>query len=128
MIYIKRYYKVVLWLLLIFSLSSIPNARINENNSWDLIIRKTAHITEYAILFILVANSLKKEGLKHSILVSFVFTVLYAASDEYHQSFVAGRGPSPMDVVVDTIGASLGFIYLKTLWTKTPMFIRRIFS
>lgn len=65
-------------------------------------LRKGAHFTEYAILFGLWRWNTGKDGL------SLLCTVLYAASDEWHQAFVPHRGPSPLDVGVDSLGALTG--------------------
>ncbi|NCT55738.1 VanZ family protein [bacterium] len=124
--FIKKYYKVVIWMLFIFALSSIPNARINQNNDWDLVIRKIAHLTEYAVLFILVNKSIEKENFKHKFIISLIIVVLYASSDEFHQGFVEGRGPAVKDVFIDILGGLIGAVYLKTLWGKTPEFIKKI--
>ncbi|MGL5056516.1 MAG: VanZ family protein [Fusobacteriaceae bacterium] len=47
----------------------------------------------------------KKEMLK-----TLCFVALYALSDEYHQSFVNGRGASPYDVGIDSLGGALGIV------------------
>ena len=41
----------------------------------------------------------------------WLLAILYAASDEFHQSFVPGRGPSVIDVGIDAIGAGLGLMW-----------------
>ncbi len=87
------------------------------------VIRKGAHFTEYAILGtfsvltllthlcaskgILMYKSLKKH-LTLNIIISLIFSVLYAISDEIHQGFTAGRFPAIQDVVIDSIGALCG--------------------
>ncbi len=78
------------------------------------IIRKCAHFTEYAILGItavIAFYSARISKLKNAILPLAV-SVLYAASDEFHQMFVAGRGPSPRDVLIDSFGALTGIVIL----------------
>lgn len=76
----------------------------------DFVIRKIAHVTEYAVLSLLVSRSLGIDvfsRIKPRILV-IVLTALYALSDEFHQSFVPSRGATYTDVMWDTLGASLG--------------------
>jgi VanZ family protein len=92
---------VVLWAGLIFALSSIPSLSTGLGN-WDLILRKCAHATEYAILAVLLVRALEREGL------ALALGVLYACSDELHQAFVRGRHASPIDVAVDTLGLLVG--------------------
>lgn len=111
---------VILWCSLIFYLSSIPDLKTNLG-IWDFILRKCAHMFEYAILFILNQRALKKTFSEWSvgkiILAAFCFSVLYAVSDEFHQSFVPSRGPSVRDVLIDTTGILGGFLFCK-YWRK----------
>jgi VanZ family protein len=104
---------VLLWMGLIFFLSSIPRLRVTEGLS-DLILRKLAHMTEYAILFFLFWRGWGQSGtfsVKKRLLTALVLTILYAASDEYHQTFVPGRAGRIQDVAIDTAGA-LGGLFL----------------
>ena len=48
----------------------------------------------------------------------WLLAILYAASDEFHQSFVAGRGATLMDVGIDSIGAGLGLWWAKKKFKK----------
>ncbi|GAB6988097.1 hypothetical protein JCM16418A_01470 [Paenibacillus pini] len=77
----------------------------------EFLIRKLAHVVEYAILGGLLFQLLRK-GLRFSVSISFflalLFCVLYASSDEIHQLFTAGRNPKMADVYLDTAGACLG--------------------
>lgn len=76
-------------------------------------IRKTAHVTEYFVLAVSVAFPLYVYGMRGFLLVFVAggFCVGFAGLDEYHQSFVAGRGPSVRDVAIDSLGIFPG-IYL----------------
>lgn len=74
-----------------------------------LLIRKGAHMTEYAVLFFLNRRALKIEGARRPGLLALVLCALYAATDEFHQGFVAGRGPSVVDVGIDTLGAGIAW-------------------
>ena len=60
----------------------------------EFYIRKAAHMTEYAVLTLLVAFGFYVNGFRRKrwLMVGFIFCVLYAATDEFHQSFVGGRG------------------------------------
>lgn len=75
-----------------------------------LLIRKGAHMTEYAILYFLYFRALRMENTAHPGLCALLLCALYAATDEWHQSFVADRGPSVMDVAIDTLGAGAAFL------------------
>ena len=75
-------------------------------------VRKLAHFTEYLLLAVSVSLPLYVYGLRGIPLVILAggFCVGFAALDEYHQSFVAGRGPSKRDVFIDSCGAFVGII------------------
>ena len=71
-------------------------------------VRKAAHMTEYAILgllsFAFYRGILKKDKARYA--AALLTAALYACTDEFHQRFSDGRGPSPIDVMIDTVGAS----------------------
>jgi VanZ family protein len=94
---------VVLWAGVIFGLSSIPSLS-SGLGTWDEVLRKGAHLTEYAILGALLLRALG------SVVPAFGLGILYAASDELHQNFVRGRHPSPFDVAFDACGLALGLL------------------
>ena len=73
-------------------------------------VRKTAHFTEYAILAVLLAGALYGDDRKKSrvFLEAVLIAALYAASDEFHQTFVPGRAGKIGDVMLDSAGALCG--------------------
>jgi hypothetical protein len=83
---ISLWLPVLAWCWLIFYLSSIPNLK-TDLGTWDFILRKIAHMTEYAILFLLfrraLANSTAGTPALRLNMRSILFSVLYAASDEF---------------------------------------------
>jgi len=91
---------------------------ITEQNykGFEFLIRKIAHITEYFILSFLFFRAFitSRFRLKKAVIFTAIFSILYAMTDEIHQIFVAGRGPSPVDVMIDTIGI-LGFLMIRLL-------------
>ena len=97
---------VLLWACLIFGLSSIPNLSTGLG-VWDEILRKCAHATEYAILAILLRRAFLAE------LPALALAVAYAATDEFHQTFVEGRHGSPIDVLIDSAGAALVLLRIR---------------
>lgn len=101
---------VFLWCALIYFFSAQPNLK-TPFLDWDFVLRKMAHITEYAILFLLSRRAFFNT-INKNIAASFggIFALLYAASDEYHQSFVVGRGASAIDVMIDGVGILLGVL------------------
>ena len=96
---------VIAWAALIFALSSIPHLGTGLG-TWDTILRKGAHVTEYAILGLLLVRALGRE------LPAFLIGVAYAITDELHQHFVGGRHSSPIDVAIDSTGVLIGVLIL----------------
>ena len=70
---------------------------------WDTIGRKIIHMAEYGLLWLLWWRAL---GGGHP-LPSIAITLAYAASDEFHQTFVEGRHGSPWDWAIDAAGVGL---------------------
>jgi VanZ family protein len=89
--------------LLKFFLRGVSPAGIDF---WHAVIRKLAHVTEYFILAILVYRALKFDGFGPvgGRLRTIVFVVLAALFDEFHQSFVASRTATIVDVGYDCLG------------------------
>jgi len=106
---------VFLWASLIFFLSSRPDLKSSLPTSIDFVLRKIAHMTEYGILFFLFFRALRGHSMdfKKAVRLSFAFSILYAISDEYHQTFVFGRMGALRDVLIDTAGMVLAMIILK---------------
>ena len=76
-------------------------------------VRKGGHLSEYALLGILLLRALRATilvdaPLFKSGLAALLLAAAYAASDEFHQSFVPSRGASVRDVLIDTCGAFVG--------------------
>ena len=90
-----------MWAGVIFAFSSIPSLSTGLG-TWDYVLRKGAHMTEYAILAVLLVRA------TGSYRWAFPLAVAYAASDEFHQTFVRGRHGSPVDVGIDAVGALIG--------------------
>ena len=88
-----------------------------------LLIRKGCHMAEYAVLALLCLRALRICGAAHAAVSALAISVFYAAGDEFHQGFVAGRGPSPVDVCIDALGAVLALLAARAILCirrKTP--------
>ena len=77
---------------------------------WDTIGRKLIHAATYATLFLLWWRAL---GWDTSPLPAVLITLLYAASDEFHQTFIEGRHGSPLDVAIDAAGVMIAYGLVK---------------
>ena len=95
-----------------------PHAGAETLELMHAAIRKTAHLTEYFILGILLNRALRSGDrawkLKWAIW-AVIIAAGYASLDEFHQSFVPSRTASPWDASLDTLGASAAQIFL-WLW------------
>lgn len=91
------------------------------------ITRKLAHMTEYFALAVAVSFPLYVYGV-HGIwlmLLAGMICVGFACGDEYHQSFVDGRSPSPKDVAIDSFGVFWGIILVRIIgWTGRKTIFR----
>jgi VanZ family protein len=76
----------------------------------QLVVRKCAHLTEYAILAALLYRALS-ERIRRAVVGAFVSAAIYATIDELHQSFVATRTGTPWDVIIDCVGAIAGLVF-----------------
>ena len=101
---------VLAWAAVIFVFSSIPSLSTHLG-VWDLVLRKLAHATEYAILGALLMRALQRWP------AAFAAGVLYAVTDELHQTFVPGRAGRPLDVLIDAAGVAIGIVLWRTLST-----------
>ncbi|MBU3958683.1 MAG: VanZ family protein [Candidatus Omnitrophica bacterium] len=107
--FIKYWLPVIIYAPLIFYLSSIPGKDVPQLFIGQDIL---FHIIEYAILALLINRALKNYNPKliyaRRFLWVFFVSVIYAASDEYHQMFVPGRCASGFDLCIDGIGSLIG--------------------
>jgi VanZ family protein len=103
---ISRWLPVLVWAGVIFAFSSIPSLSTHLG-TWDLVLRKLAHMTEYAVLALLLVRA------TGSAMWALLLTVAYACTDELHQTFVRGRHGSPVDVGIDAVGALIGLSLLR---------------
>lgn len=106
------YIPLLLWAGAIFYFSSVPDLQMNTGSiSIEVFVRKLAHVIEYLVLYWLVFRLLFHGygiDLKKSLWFSFLAAVVFALSDEYHQTFTPGRTGKTIDVVFDAISAYLG--------------------
>ena len=94
---------IVLWAAVIFAFSSVPSLS-SGLGTWDLVLRKIAHLSEYAILGALLVRAIQRPA------VAILAGGLYAVSDEFHQHFVRGRHAAWYDVLIDTVGVTIGVL------------------
>jgi VanZ family protein len=140
----KYWLPVLIWMALIFSASSDTRSFARSSRilapllHWlfpqmpedtvffiVLIIRKGAHVTEYAVLALLLWRALRQPAKNdqwcwRTVRLALLLVALYAASDEFHQRFVASRDATVRDVFIDTTGGAAGLLALWMIgrWRK----------
>ena len=107
---LETYWKVIGWCALIFIVSSIPTLPKVGFIWWDFILKKAAHMFEYAVLFTLSYKAINRKG---NFKTPFLFGLAFALSDEYHQSFVTGRSARFFDIGFDTLGMLIAYWKLR---------------
>lgn len=99
----------------IFMLSAQPG--LSSHTPYDFVLRKLAHITEYAVLTLCWWRAVRGLGVardeRTAIVVAVLLTLGYAISDEFHQTFVKDRHGTPVDVLIDSIGIAIAALYAR---------------
>ena len=141
----KYWLPILIWMAVIFSASGdtkstqhssrileplihwlFPNLAPDQIWPIVLIFRKCAHLTEYAVLAMLLWWALRSVSMPASgwswrlARHAWLMVVVYATTDEIHQAFVPNRQGSPWDVLIDSIGGAVGLLVLWALgrWRK----------
>jgi VanZ family protein len=96
---------------LIFVLSAQPDLD-SGLGTLDLVLRKLAHATEYALLVLAWAWAVRP-ATRLSAPLGALIALIYAATDEYHQTFVTGRSGTATDFLVDAIGVVIALALLR---------------
>jgi VanZ family protein len=132
----RQWGAVLVWMAVIFTLSTdlgsgahtsrfiepllrwlLPQASPALVHRLHFLLRKAGHVTEYALLALLVLRAVRAGRLPspagwswRAAGVTLLVCAAYAATDEFHQSFVPSRGSSPVDVLIDSSGAALALV------------------
>lgn len=148
-VFLKYWLPVMIWLAVIFLgstdlMSAEHTSRfivpvllwlkpgMSPKTIWFILVfvRKCAHLSEYAVLALLLWRALRSSPALHMkmpILFGAVLLgcALFATSDEFHQSFVKTRTPSVRDVLLDVTGALLGLLIVSSFAPRHPKESRR---
>jgi VanZ family protein len=101
-----RWIPAVVMMLAIFAFSSLPADRIPFLGRFDILFKKGGHAIGYAMLAAAYFHALPPRlSLGYRVVLAFFMALLFALSDEFHQSFVEGRTSSLRDVAIDSLGA-----------------------
>jgi len=107
----------VIWMALIFYFSSRFRVSATGKFLFDFIIFKTLHLLEYAILYFLLFRAFysinnQQLTINNKFLFPVLLSILYAVSDEFHQTLVPTREGKIRDVFIDSLGILLMYIYI----------------
>jgi VanZ family protein len=122
---VRRWLPALSVMLLIFLFSAQPSAELPNFNWADKIVKKGGHMLGYAMLALSYWRAL--DFRKRNLWWAWAVTLLYALTDEFHQSFVPGRHPSIWDVLIfDNLGALFSLWILNLYKAQRPDHIRPI--
>lgn len=137
--FIRKYYKwvpVIIWMAVIFMFSNEPAVLSDEKSRFVIYIfkglgmnldsalgdlsnhfvRKAGHIIEYFILYLLIINALVEHfDRRRAALTALALMIIYASSDEFHQTFIPGRAGRVSDVFIDSTVPAItsGIIFIR---------------
>jgi VanZ family protein len=116
---VPRWIPALIVMALIFAFSSQPSENLPNFNILDKLVKKGGHALGYALLTLSYLHAMR--DYKFRFRLAWAFAILYAISDEFHQSFVPGRGPSVWDVIIfDNLGMLLA-LFLYSRFMKNRM-------
>lgn len=108
----------IIWIILIFYLSSRQSVQVSDEYTINFLVFKSLHVFEYAILYFFLFRgfyslSSKQFTLQKKFIFSIFIALLFAIFDEVHQTFVPTREGKLRDVLIDSLGIFLCFVYTK---------------
>jgi VanZ family protein len=111
---LTRLLPAIAWMAVIFALSARSKLPAPETGDW---INTCGHFGAYLVLGVLAwwaLGLITVSGWRRAVLAVIV-ALAYGATDEWHQSFVPGRNPDVVDLLVDGIGATCGMLLVAWL-------------
>lgn len=106
----------ILWMIVIFILSSRHRIVVSQEATLNFLFFKSLHVIEYAFLYFLTFRALTEGKIKNvppqTYLNAAIITLIYALTDEIHQTFVPTREGRPRDVFIDAIGVTAMYILI----------------
>jgi VanZ family protein len=111
---VPRWFPALVVMAVIFYFSSQPSAELPNFGLIDYLVKKSGHVTVYAVLALSLWFAL--EWRFDWRWLAWLIAILYAATDEFHQIFTPGRHPSVWDVVIfDNVGALIS-LWVASWW------------
>lgn len=107
-----RWLPSILVMGLIFAFSSLPASALPDFGGLDLLVKKGGHALGYGLLGLAYFYALPPRlTFGYRWVLALLMAILFALSDEYHQSFVEGRGSTITDVLIDAAGACVALLF-----------------
>jgi VanZ family protein len=104
---VPRWLPALFFMVVIFSFSSQPGSDLPNFLDWDFVVKKSGHAIGYGLLALSYFHFFNYD--KKRYWLAWLLAIVFAITDEFHQSFVAGRHSSAFDVLVfDNLGALFG--------------------
>lgn len=98
---LRSYIEAATWL--------VPSIKEAYLRNPVVVTRKLAHVAIYMVLGLVSYLALPRAwSVRKRVALVIMLCLVYAITDEFHQSFVPGRGPEIRDVLIDTLGSSIG--------------------
>jgi len=126
--FIRYWLPPIVWMALIFYLSSRLRTSVTGEFLFDFLIFKMLHFIEYAILYFLLFRAFYSINnhqltINNKFLFPVLLSILYATLDELHQTFVPTREGKLRDVIIDIAGIIFMYIYIKNYFKKVKKFL-----
>ena len=129
----KLWFFLLYWLppislmTIIFFLSSRQSISVGKSYEVNFVTFKSMHILEYALMFFLLFRAYYRTFTKKNKSILFflaiITTLIYAAFDEFHQTFVPTRQGQLQDIFIDLLGIVIAFMYTKISYPKLKRFL-----
>jgi uncharacterized protein YfiM (DUF2279 family) len=119
-VWIWRWGPALVVMALIFIASGTPSSELPQFGGWDVFAKKGGHILGYALLAAAYCHAMNNSrGItKFQVITAVGLAILYAISDEFHQSFTPGRTASARDIGIDAAGVSIGLALWHLIGTR----------
>jgi len=115
--FIGRWGSCILVMMVIFAFSATPASNLPRFGSLDYYVKKGGHMLGYGLLALSYRHALA--GREYRGRMAWILAVLYATLDEFHQSFIPGRHPSALDVLLfDATGAAIALLTINHFSSK----------
>ena len=120
-----RWAPLVLWMSGIYFLSSRTRIQVSDVQVMNFIFFKTLHVIEYAFLYVLTYRSVRSQwhilGDRDASYIAYIVSIVYAASDEIHQTLVPTREGRARDVIIDAVGVIIAWILIHHIYPNQKL-------